>query len=142
MYLFAWASSALTIHSLPCPVIFDASLNGVDALQIHDTEEEYSVTGEVQLQSNDGYRPSARTIECPPLSQWESLTARGVPQKIHLAPKPVANKVATAHSTLELTQFQRFIRRMESAGPRIVLDRLEEDWQESPEGDLDEQVCS
>jgi hypothetical protein len=62
---------------------------------------------------------------------------------MHLAPKPVANKVATAHSsTLELTRFQRFIRRMESAGPRIVLDRLKEDWQDAPGEDLDEQVRS
>jgi hypothetical protein len=28
----------------------------------------------------------------------------------------------------DLTHFQRFIRRMENAGPRIILDRLREEW--------------
>lgn len=37
--------------------------------------------------------------------------------------------IAVAHSSLlELTRFQRFIRRMESAGPKIILDRLKEEW--------------
>jgi hypothetical protein len=86
---------------------------------------------------------TSRTIDYPPLSQWESLSARGVPRKADLAPKPFVNKVAVAHSsTLELCRFQRFIRRMESAGPKIVLDRLKEEWEESPGEDADDEVSS
>jgi hypothetical protein len=84
---------------------------------------------------------TSRTIDYPPLSQWESLSARGVPRKADLAPKAFVNKVAVAHSsTLELSRFQRFIRRMESAGPKIVLDRLKEEWDEAPGEDADDQV--
>ncbi|KAF1915042.1 hypothetical protein BDU57DRAFT_595683 [Ampelomyces quisqualis] len=125
----------------PCTAIVDAAPN-LDALRIHDTEEEFPMTGDIRLPLNDQARPSARTIDCPPLSQWASLTPREVPSKIHLAPKPVINNFATAHSsTLEQTRFQLFIRRMESAGPKIVLDRLKEDWQDSPGEEWDEQLA-
>jgi hypothetical protein len=60
---------------------------------------------------------------------------------MRLPPKRVANKAAIAHSsTNDLTRFQRFIRRMEGAGPKIVLDRLKEDWQESLGDELDDEV--
>lgn len=81
------------------------------------------------------------SIECPPMSQWQSLAPCVFPKKMQLAPIPVVNKVAVAHSsTLELTRFQRFIRRMERAGPKIILERLREDWQESSGEGPDEQV--
>lgn len=41
---------------------------------------------------------------------------------------------------MQLTRFQRFIRRMESAGPKVILDRLKEDWQESTSDGVDEEV--
>ena len=56
--------------------------------------------------------------------------------------RPTPKKVAVAHSTTpELTRFQRFIRRMEGAGPKVILDRLKEDWQWSTGDDVDEEVC-
>jgi hypothetical protein len=86
-------------------------------------------------------RSEARRVECSPMSQWECLSARRAPGELCVAAKP-AVKVAIAHSsTLELTRFQRFIRRMESAGPRIVLDRLMEEWEEPPDEPVDEEVC-
>lgn len=84
----------------------------------------------------------ARAIQCPPLSQWECLSPRRVPEEMHITPRSLVKKVAVAHSsTLELTRFQRFIRRMESAGPRIVLDRLKEEWQDAQDEAVDEEVC-
>jgi hypothetical protein len=84
----------------------------------------------------------ARAIQCPPLSQWECLSPRRVPEEMHITPRSLVKKVAVAHSsTLELTRFQRFIRRMESAGPRIVLDRLKEEWQDPQDEAVDEEVC-
>lgn len=63
------------------------------------------------------------------LSQWESLSPRNVPEEMRLPPKPTVNRVAVAHSgTIELNRFERFIRRMQSAGPKIIIDRLREDW--------------
>tara|TARA_R110002003_G_scaffold269_2_gene17947 strand:+ start:5657 stop:5908 length:252 start_codon:yes stop_codon:yes gene_type:complete len=57
-----------------------------------------------------------------PLAQWECLSPRGVPQGVHLSPKlSVKQSAAAHHSTFELTRFQRFIRRMESAGPKTII---------------------
>jgi hypothetical protein len=110
-------------------------------LQLHDTIAEDPVEDEVKGASLESIRTTTRTIECLPLSQWESLSPRGVPRKMDLAPKPFVNKVAVAHSsTLELSRFQHFIRRMENAGPKIVLDRLKEEWQEAPGEEADDQV--
>jgi hypothetical protein len=78
-----------------------------------------------------------------PFSQWQCLTPRGVPTGMQIQPRPTSKKVAVAHSsTIELTRFQRFIRRMEGAGPKVILDRLKEDWQESTHGEVDEEVCT
>lgn len=60
---------------------------------------------------------------------------------MELTPKPESKKIAVAHSSaIELTRFQRFIRRMDGAGPRIVLDHLKEDHQVSPGGEVDEEL--
>ena len=49
--------------------------------------------------------------------------------------------IAVAHSSLlELTRFQRFIRRMESAGPKIILDRLKEEWHDPGDEEADEEL--
>jgi hypothetical protein len=134
------ADLELTVYSITCPVVIEGALN-FEALRLHDDLEDQPVVEEPKHLAFDHIRPDARRIECPPLSQWECLSARQVPGELHLAPKPVA-KIAVAHSsTLKLTRFQRFIRRMESAGPRIVLDRLKEEWQEPPEEAEDEEVC-
>ncbi|KAF2833325.1 hypothetical protein CC86DRAFT_415059 [Ophiobolus disseminans] len=113
----------------PCPVVIEGALS-FEALKLHDAIEDDTTM-------EDSYEPiRSDTVVCPPLSQWACLTPRGVPQEMQVVPKPVASKVAVAHSsTLELTRFQRFIRRMESAGPRVVLDRLKEEWEEGEEVD-------
>jgi hypothetical protein len=105
-----------------------------EALKLHD-DFENSTIAESPLAATH-----AEARFYPPLSQWECLAPRGVPQEMRVAPNPVISKVALARSsTMELTRFQRFIRRMESAGPRIVLDRLKEEWQDDAE--IDEEVC-
>lgn len=122
-------SPRLTTTRRPCPVVIEGALS-FEALKLHNAFGE----GMTVDDSFGLLRPDARL--CPPLAQWECLTPRGVPQVIRVVPKPLPNKVAIAHSsTLELTRFQRFIRRMESAGPRVVLDRLKEEWQEGEEVD-------
>jgi hypothetical protein len=121
------------MYRLSSPLVYDGALSFGD-LQLHDTIVEDPIEHAI--------RPTTtRTIECPPLSQWESLSPRGVPRKMHLAPQPFVSKVAVAHSsTLELSRFQRFIRRMENAGPKTVLDRLTEEWQETPDEEANEEV--
>lgn len=52
-------------------------------------------------------------------------------------------KVSVAQNTnAENSRFLRFIRRMESAGPKIVLDRLKEEWQDTAGEEADEEVRS
>jgi hypothetical protein len=127
---------------LPSPVIVDEARE-FEALRLHNTNEQAPAVAEVKQPSFVGYHSTARTIECPPLSEWESLAPRGVPQKMHITPRPSNSKVAVAHSsTLELTRFQKFIQRMESAGPKMVLDRLKEEWQVNPGEEVDEQASS
>jgi hypothetical protein len=140
VYLFEIVEPVLTTHRLPSPVIaYEAQ--EFESLRLHDTFDQAPAVADVRRPSLAGVAPTARTMEVPPLSQWETLAPRGVPQKMHLAHKASSKKVAVAHSsTLELTRFQKFIRRMESAGPRIVLDRLKEEWQASPGEEVDEQV--
>ena len=54
---------------------------------------------------------------------------------------PVLNGIAIAHnSLLELTRFQRFIRRMENAGPKVILDRLKEEWVETSDDEINEEL--
>jgi hypothetical protein len=140
VYLCEIVELVLTTHRLPSPVVTDEAQE-FESLRLHDTSEQAPAVVDVRRPSVVGIAPTARTMGVPPLSQWESLAPRGIPQKMHLAHKPSSKKVAVAHSsTLELNRFQRFIRRMESAGPRIVLDRLKEEWQASPGEEVDEQV--
>lgn len=44
---------------------------------------------------------------------------------------PTAGDSQSCSPRLGLSHFQRFVRRMENAGPKIVLDRLTENWDES-----------
>ncbi|KAF1990641.1 hypothetical protein K402DRAFT_200612 [Aulographum hederae CBS 113979] len=68
-------------------------------------KETHKITG--SLSSTDGYSP--------PLSR---LITEPTPP----TPPP--------KDPVELTHFQRFVKRMESAGPKIILDRLREQWTE------------
>lgn len=103
------------------------------AMKLHDASRDEPTAKDPAATTRQNSR------SCPPISQWQSLSPRGIPNGVFLAPKPATSQVAVAHSsTMELTRFQRFIRRMESAGPRIVLDRLKEEWQDGEE--VDEEV--
>lgn len=74
-----------------------------------------------------------------PLSQWDCLSPRHIPSGMRMRQDSVGNKDTLAqNSATELSGFQRFIRRMESASPKIVLDRLKEDW--PTDGEIDEEV--
>ncbi|KAF2034931.1 hypothetical protein EK21DRAFT_97134 [Setomelanomma holmii] len=125
----------------PCPVIIEGALN-FEAVKPRGADRGVATTEKVESCSFETLNPKSRP-EFLPLSQWECLSPRGLPQGVHLVPKPPpVKKVAAAHSsTLELTRFQRFIRRMESAGPKTILDRLQEEWHEHPVEDVDEELA-
>lgn len=74
-----------------------------------------------------------------PLSQWDCLSPRNVPAGMRMRQDSVGNKTTLSQTgTGELSGFQRFIRRMDSASSKIILDRIKEDW--SAGGDVDEEV--
>ncbi|KAH7080453.1 hypothetical protein BKA63DRAFT_407027 [Paraphoma chrysanthemicola] len=124
----------------PCPVIVESTLN-FEALRLHDTNQGAGHLKKAEYRAYHAVEPDTR-MEHLPLSQWECLTPRGIPQGVQLAPKSSIKKVAAAHSsTLELTRFQRFIRRMESAGPKTILDRLQEEWHDNAGDDVDEELA-
>lgn len=135
----------LTQHGLnfprqPAPTISEGHSDHKSPIYSHG-EVDCHVAADVRSEQIEERHQRRISVDCPPLSQWQSLAPRAIPQKMHLAPVPVVNKVAVAHSsTLELTRFQRFIRRMERAGPKIILERLREDWQEASGDEPDEQV--
>jgi hypothetical protein len=114
----------------------------VEALKLHDSFQE--VKGQDDVKNITKVSSGANSeISCKPLSQWQCLTPRGVPSEMQLQSRPTPKKVAVAHNTTpDLSRFQRFIRRMEGAGPKVILDRLKEDWQWSTGGDVDEEVRS
>jgi hypothetical protein len=126
----------------PHPPLFE-DVRGFETLTIRDTVPK-ATTSMVTVFPNKVVRPETRSNACTPLSEWESLTPRGIPPEMQLRSRPTtSSKIAVARSsTLELTRFQRFIRRMESAGPRVVLDRLKEEWQDPPGEEVDEEVRS
>lgn len=83
----------------------------------------------------------AKIIACRPLAQWDSLSPIRVPKDFR---KPSASKsirTANTHDNTHVrTRFQRFIQRMESAGPQLVLDRLKEALQESVSQESEEDL--
>lgn len=61
--------------------------------------------------------------------------------QINVQPPAYGSILSSPNSeAIPLSRFQRFIRRMESAGPKVVLDRLKEDWQETTSDGVDEEV--
>ncbi|KAF2856310.1 hypothetical protein T440DRAFT_384613 [Plenodomus tracheiphilus IPT5] len=105
----------------------------IETLNMHDSTEETKngPPGNLGVNSKGPDRP---------LSQWDCLSPRGVPTGLRMRPTSVVNKAPSAqNNTLEPNRFQRFIRRMESASSKIVLDRLKEDW--STGGEIDEELA-
>jgi hypothetical protein len=102
---------------------------------------------------NDDYSPreasspdTARHIEVEPkvaafrpLAQWDSLSPMMVPNGFRKPSVCRSVKGAGAqNNTFVRTRFQRFIQRLESAGPQLVLDRMKESQQEPT--DLEEEL--
>ncbi|EDU40361.1 conserved hypothetical protein [Pyrenophora tritici-repentis Pt-1C-BFP] len=85
-----------------------------------------------QLSELDGDISSRRT---------DSTRSRISRMQLMPTPRTTPAKVATAHSsTMELSRFQRFIRRMEGAGPKVILDRIKEDWNQVASEEADEEL--
>ncbi|KAF1939536.1 hypothetical protein EJ02DRAFT_254775 [Clathrospora elynae] len=150
------ASSATPEHkgfaSTPCPGVqrngdmgpqrvgIEEALN-LEALELHENPQEVRAWGETKHTPPGSISSRSRHLSRP-FSEWECLTPRKVPMQMQLQPQPIENKVAVAHSsTIELTRFQRFIRRMEGTGAKTILDRLKEDWQEGNGEEFDEELA-
>jgi len=115
----------------------------LETLELHDNFQEETTLDDKQRNSIESCSTTSN-LSSKPFSQWQTLTPRGVPTGMQLnsTPRPTPTKIATAHSsTIELTRFQRFIRRMEGAGPKVILDRIKEDWNETTSEEADEEVC-
>ncbi|KAF2019005.1 hypothetical protein BU24DRAFT_458724 [Aaosphaeria arxii CBS 175.79] len=65
-----------------------------------------------------------------PPSDWNILLPNPSESTLEKGVRPDHSTAASdVHtSSVELTRFQRFIRRMESAGPKVILDRMKEEW--------------
>ncbi|KAJ4296513.1 hypothetical protein N0V90_006558 [Kalmusia sp. IMI 367209] len=85
---------------------------------------------------------SSKLVAWVPPSDWNILQPEEAQeQHKQLPPTPVLDGIAIAHSSLlELTRFQRFIRRMENAGPKVILDRLKEEWDDPVDEGANEEL--
>ena len=80
-----------------------------------------------------------RATECKPLAQWDSLSPMMIPRDVRKPSVWRSVKATEAgNNTVVRTRFQRFIQRLENAGPQLVLDRLRESLQEP--ADLEEEL--
>lgn len=88
----------------------------------------------------------ANLLTCRPMAQWDSLSPMMVPREFRKPSVTRLSKVAaTQNHAFVRTRFQRFIQRLENAGPQLVLDRLKETLQkpaslESEEDLLEQQL--
>lgn len=119
-------------RGIPQQVRIEGSV-GIEASNMRDPSEEIKNVSLKNLSPNP--KTSGR-----PLAQWDCLSPRGFPTGLRMRPESIVNKATPAqNSSLEPSPFQRFIRRMESASSKIVLDRLKEDW--STDGEADEELA-
>jgi hypothetical protein len=109
--------------------------------------QEYYIHEATTIEAVKHSGSDAKMVACRPLSQWDSLSPRGIPTSIRISPtstaaKAVANRNRNRNRNVshENTRFGRFLHRMENAGPKIVLDRLKETWQNPPGEDADEDM--
>jgi len=110
-------------------------------MKLHDKPDD-SLTALPAIEKSPTHtnRPAeGKLVAWRPPSEWEILLPppNEPSQEKKLPPIPgELGGIAIAHSNLlELTRFQRFIRRMESAGPKVILDRLREEWDEPVDED-------
>ncbi|KNG48651.1 hypothetical protein TW65_04548 [Stemphylium lycopersici] len=114
----------------------------IETLELHDSPQEKSAptdnTRRVIQTSNGPLNVTNKRF-----SQWECLQPRGLPtgMQLKMPSQTTPTKVVmTNNSSMQRTRFQRFIRRMEGAGPKVILDRLKEDWQVSTSDGADEEL--
>ncbi|KAL1599776.1 hypothetical protein SLS60_007580 [Paraconiothyrium brasiliense] len=126
---------------------------GLERLKLQDQPEQdvAPVTPiETHRSHANGFASSKLAAWVPP-NDWNILQPYGAEelqdienprkQRKVLPPTPVLDGIAMAqNSLLELTRFQRFIRRMESAGPKVILDRLKEDWDDPNDEETNEEL--
>lgn len=117
-------------------------------LQHHPEEDIGRVSrSETRRSHANGFASSKLAPWIPP-DNWNILQPEASPesgkpksQRKELPPTPILDGIAIAHSSLlELTRFQRFIRRMESAGPKVILDRLKEEWDHPHDDETNEEL--
>ncbi|UPX10927.1 uncharacterized protein EKO05_0001560 [Ascochyta rabiei] len=83
----------------------------------------------------------AKLLTCGPMAQWDSLSPMMVPRDLRKPSAPRSSKIATTQNhAFARTRFQRFIQRLESAGPQLVLDRLKEALQEPANQESEEDL--
>lgn len=83
--------------------------------------------------------PNPKAIACRPMAQWDTLSPMVIPKDLRRRPSsPATPASGSQNSALVRTRFQRFIQRLESAGPQLVLDRLKESLQDP--ADLEEEM--
>ncbi|KAF1837621.1 hypothetical protein BDW02DRAFT_645298 [Decorospora gaudefroyi] len=115
----------------------------LEALELHDDFQEARTPDSIRHTSIDSTGASSK-LSYAPFSEWQCLTPRGVPaeMQIQMQSRPTPNNSAAAKGiTDEPTRFQRFMHRMEGAGPKVILDRLKEDWQEGTGEGMDEELA-
>lgn len=71
-------------------------------------------------------------------SEWEVILSNEPAQESRLSSLKVDS--STSADKEDLTHFQRFIRRMENAGSKIILDRLKEEWNEPVDEEADDEL--
>lgn len=102
-------------------------------------DEEYSLRKASSPDTAGHVEAEPKVAACRPLAQWDSLSPMMVPKDFRKPSVSRSVKAAGAqNSTFVRTRFQRFIQRLESAGPQLVLDRMKESQQEPT--DLEEEL--
>ena len=135
----------LTLQRRPCSVNVEVSRN-LEAAKLSNQPED-CLTASLSKNNNASYetRLSKSTLVAwRPPTDWDILLPLpNEPSQDRNLP-PMSGDlggIAVAHSSLlELTRFQRFIRRMESAGPKIILDRLKEEWHDPGDEEADQEL--
>lgn len=115
-----------------------------EALKLQDQPDDVTALPSIDKQpSYASGLPDSNIVAWRPPPEWNIVLPGGLRHDKRLPPTPgdEEKEVAVARdSPIELTRFQRFIRRMESAGPKIILDRMKEEWHDPVDAEADEEL--
>lgn len=135
----------LTSQRKPCSVNIEGNRD-LEVVKLRNQPED-CLTASLSKERDTPYEtrlPNSTLVAWRPPTNWDILLPRPkeLSQDRKLPPTPEdMGGIAVAHSSLlELTRFQRFIRRMESAGPKIILDRLKEEWHDPGDDEADQEL--